>query len=73
AHLLFEGVVRGDTYPYQLIGGGFDTALLPHETRSSYVAIQVVNDARDVMLVIKDPMTQKIIWQVPVDLRLFLQ
>ncbi|MGI0009544.1 MAG: hypothetical protein ACRD92_07995, partial [Nitrosopumilaceae archaeon] len=42
AHLLFEGVVRGDTYPYQLIGGGFDTALLPHETRSSYVAIQVV-------------------------------
>ena len=73
AHFLFAGFARDDIYPYQLIGGEFDTALLPHETRSSYVAIQVVNDARDVTLVIKDPMTQKIIWKVPVDLRLFLQ
>ena len=71
AHILFEGTVRGDTYPYQLIGGEFDTVLLPHETRNSYVAIQVVKDAKDVVLVIRDPMTQNVIWEVPVDHRLY--
>jgi len=71
AHLLFEGVVEGDSYPYQHIGGGFDTALLPHEARNSYAAIQVVKDAREVTVVIKDPMTQNVIWEVPVDLGLY--
>ena len=71
AMLDFEVQVGSKKYPTLLNGGDFSEILLPDEKRDSYFAIQIGKDANQVILNVRDPITQKTLWSIPVDLKPF--
>jgi hypothetical protein len=71
AMLDFEVQVGSKKYPTLLNGGDFSEILLPDEKRDSYFAIQIGKDANQVILNVIDPITQKTLWSIPVDLKPF--
>ena len=71
AILDFEIQIGSKKYPTLPNDGGFSEILLSDEKRDSSFAIQIGKDANQVILNVKDPITQKTLWSIPVDLKPF--
>ena len=71
AMLEFEIQIGSKKYPTLLNDGDFSEILHTGEKRDSSFAIQVGKDANQVILNVKDPITQKTLLSVPVDLKPF--